>query len=226
MPTVFITGANRGIGLEFARQYAAEGWRVIGACREPAQAAALARLGELVAVHRMDVGDHASVERLAKQLRHEPIDLLINNAGIYGGSGQGFGRVNYEAWAQVLRTNTMGPLKVTECFVDHVASGEQKRVVCISSYMGSIAQAGGGAYHYGTSKAALNYLCHAMAHDLRSRGITVIALSPGWVQTDMGGRSAPLTPEKSIASMRSAIARLKLADSGGFFDESGNKLPW
>ena len=226
MPTTLITGANRGIGLEFARQYAADGWRVIATCRTPAKATALRKLGATVTVHAMDVDDHASVEALAKELRRAPIDLLINNAGIYGGTGQRFGRLDDDAWAKVLRTNVLGPTKVSECFADNVANSDQKRIVCISSYMGSIAQAGGGAYYYGASKAALNYVCHAMADDLRSRGITVIALSPGWVQTDMGGRNAPLTVERSIASMRRVIDRLKPSDSGSFRDENGAALPW
>lgn len=226
MPTTLITGANRGIGFEFARQYAADGWRVIATCRAPAKATALRKLGAAVAVHAMDVDDHASVEALAKELRRVPIDLLINNAGIYGGTGQRFGRLDEGAWAKVFRTNVLGPAKVSECFADHVANSDQKRIVCISSYMGSIEQAGGGAYYYGTSKAALNYVCHAMADDLRSRGITVIALSPGWVQTDMGGRNAPLTVERSIASMRRVIDRLKPSDSGGFRDQNGAELPW
>jgi NAD(P)-dependent dehydrogenase (short-subunit alcohol dehydrogenase family) len=226
MPTTLITGANRGIGLEFARQYAADGWRVIAACRDPAKATALKRLGEAVSVRQMDVADHASVEALAKELRREPIDLLINNAGIYGKSGQRFGRVDYDDWARVLRINTMGPLRVSECFADHVAQSDRKLIVAITSYMGSIADAGGGAYHYGTSKAALNYVCHAMADDLRSRGIVVVAISPGWVQTDMGGRNAPLTVDQSITAMRRTIARLKPSDSGRFLDENGRELAW
>jgi NAD(P)-dependent dehydrogenase (short-subunit alcohol dehydrogenase family) len=226
MPTTLITGANRGIGLEFARQYAGDGWRVFAACREPAKATALKRLGEGVSVHPMDVADHASVEALAKELRREPIDLLINNAGIYGKSGQRFGRIDYDDWARVLRVNTMGPLKVAECFADNVAKSDRKLIVAITSYMGSIADAGGGAYHYGSSKAALNYVCHALADDLGSRGIVVAAISPGWVQTDMGGRNAPLTVEQSITAMRRTIARLKPSDSGRSLDENGRALAW
>lgn len=226
MPTTLITGANRGIGLEFARQFAADGWRVIGACRDPGKATALQRLGETVSAYRMDVDDHGSIESLANELLREPIDLLINNAGIYGGSGQRFGRVDYDNWARVLRTNTMGPLKVSECFAENVAKSETKLIVCITSYMGSIAQAHGGAYPYGTSKTALNYVCNAMAGDLRNRGITVVALSPGWVKTDMGGSGAPLTVQQSVASMRRTIERLKPSDSGRFLDENGNPLPW
>src|SRR5689334_5370812 len=128
MPTTLISGANRGIGLEFARQYAADGWHVIAACREPSKATALRRLGDAVSVHAMDVTDHASVEALAKELRREPIDLLINNAGIYGKSGQRFGHIDYDDWARVLRVNTLGPLKVSECFADRVAKSDRKLI--------------------------------------------------------------------------------------------------
>jgi NAD(P)-dependent dehydrogenase (short-subunit alcohol dehydrogenase family) len=226
MPTILITGANRGLGLGFARKAAAEGWRVFGGCRAPDEARDLRKLPGDVHVVRLDVADHASVDAAARELKREPIDVLVNNAGVYGGRRQAFGSVDYDHWAEVFRINTMGPLKVTEAFADNLSRGERKLVVSISSYMGSMTEAGSGYLVYRTSKAALNMVMATLAQDLASKGIVSIAMSPGWVRTDMGGRSAPLGVEESVDGMWRVMGKVARADSGDFLSYDGRRLPW
>ena len=231
MPTVLITGANRGLGLEFARQYAAEGWRVIATCRDPAKAKALEDIEKAssgrVAVHALDVASRESARGLAKALEGQAIDVLVNNAGVYGGDRQAFGKVDDGRWDATLRTNALGPLLVTEALAANLVAGKAKVVACVTSQMGSIADnTSGGAYIYRASKAALNAVTMSLARDLGARGITVLAFHPGWVKTDMGGRNAPVAPEQSIAGMRALIGRTKPGDSGRFVDYTGKPVPW
>jgi len=231
MPTVLVTGANRGLGLEFAAQYARDGWRVHACCRTPAKARDLARLAEgsggAIAVHALDVGDPASVAALAKALKGEAIDALINNAGAYGGDAQAFGKVDGSTWDATLRGNALGPLLVTQALVPNLEKGKGRAVMCVSSKMGSMADnTSGGAYVYRASKAALNAVAKSMALDLAGRGITVVVVHPGWVKTDMGGRSAPVERSDSIAGLRKVLAGLKPADSGRFLNYDGTPIPW
>lgn len=227
MPTVFITGASQGLGLEFARQYAADGWRVIGTCREPATADALAHLQGDVEIHPLDVTDHDQIQALAKTLKRQTIDVLLNNAGIYGPRPTPFGHVDYEAWRQVMNVNAMAPLKVCESFVDHVAAGDLKIMAALTSKMGSIADnSSGGSYIYRSSKVALNAVMKSLAVDLESRGITVFVLHPGWVKTDFGGPSALISADESVSGMRSVISGARLDDSGAFFNYDGKSIPW
>ncbi len=227
MPTVMITGANRGLGLEFVRQYAADGWHVIAACRSPARAADLKAVKGDVEIQALDVGDHAQVEAAARALKRKAIDVLINNAGIYGPRTSGLSAVDYDAWAEVLRINAMAPLKVTECFVDQVARSDRRIVAIVTSKMGSMADnTSGGSYIYRSSKAAVNAVGKSLSVDLRGRGIIVVVLHPGWVRTDMGGPSALIDAEPSVAGMRSVIAGLGPADSGHFFNYDGSPIPW
>jgi NAD(P)-dependent dehydrogenase (short-subunit alcohol dehydrogenase family) len=229
MPTVFITGANRGLGLEMARQYVADGWRVLACCREPGKAEALRALGDGrgVEIHALDVSDHNQVDDLAGRLGGTAIDLLINNAGVLGGyDHQDFADIDYDIWQDVLRVNLLAPVKVVAAFIDHVAASERKTIAFLSSQLGSIANAGGGYYIYGTSKAALNMAVKSMAIDLKPRGITVVATHPGHVQTDMGGADAPITPATSVSGLRRVFDSLKPADSGRFLRYDGVELPW
>lgn len=231
MPTVLITGANRGLGLEFATQYARDGWRVHACCRAPGKARDLAKLaaasGGAIVVHAVDVGDPASVAALAKALSGEAIDVLVNNAGVYGGDSQSFGKVDGGTWDETLRINALGPLLVTQAFAGHLAKGSQRAVLCVSSKMGSIADnTSGGSYVYRASKAALNAVVKSLALDLGKRGITVVVVHPGWVKTDMGGRGAPLDAPTSIAGLRKVVAGLKPADAGRFVNYDGTPLPW
>jgi len=226
VPTVLMTGANRGLGLEFARSYATDGWRVHACCRHPEKAKALKAVeGDLV-VHKLDVTDGLRVAGLARELADDAIDVLLNNAGVYG-PRSGFGETDFDDWLDVLKINTIAPLRMAERFVEHVARSERKLIVSISSGLGSIAMNdAGGDYPYRASKAALNMVVKGLSADLAARGIIAVALSPGWVQTDMGGSSAELTPEESVAGMRAVIDGLTPADSGRFLNYQGEDRPW
>ncbi len=223
--TVLVTGANRGIGLEFVRQYAADGCTVHACCRRPAGAAALRACG--AGVHPLDVTDRASIDALASSLAGTAIDVLVNNAATFGGSRQDFGDIDYRAWEDAVRTNVIGPYRIVEALEEHLARSSGAVVAQISSLAGSIADnRSGGSHIYRTGKTALNMVTANLARDLEARGITVIALHPGWVRTDMGGPSAPLGAPESVASMRRVIAAAGSAMSGGFFDRRGGRLPW
>lgn len=232
MKTTLITGANRGIGLEFCRQYAEDGWRVLACSRLPEKSDALNRLAaqypELIKVHALDVADHVEIERLAQVLADESIDLLINNAGIYPDSDKsGFGHTDYAEWVQAFRINTMAPLKMAEEFATQIARSRQKTIITITSKMGSIADNGsGGSYLYRSSKAAVNMVVKSLAIDLKPFGITVVVFHPGWVKTDMGGPNALISAEQSVSGMRQAIGRLTMAESGRFFGYDGQEIPW
>lgn len=232
MKTLMITGANRGIGLEFARQYAAEGWRVIACTRDPGKSDALNKLAdqspELIMIHALDVADHAQIENLAQVIGNESIDLLINNAGIYPDSDKGgFGHTDYAKWMEAFSINTMAPLKLTEAFFGQLARGSQKTIATISSLMGSMADNGsGGSYLYRSSKAAVNMVVKNLAIDLKSAGITAVVLHPGWVKTDMGGPDAMISATQSVSGMRHVIGRLTLNDSGKFYGYDGQEIPW
>lgn len=227
MPTCLITGANRGLGLEFARQYAAEGWKVIASCRRPAEAEALNALEGEIEVHPLDVADFARIEELAKKLGDVPIDLLINNAGIYGPRVVPYASVDYAAWAEVLRVDTMAPLKISAVFSENVAKSKLKRIVAITSNLGSIGEnTSGGSYIYRSAKAALNAVMKSLAIDLSQKRIAVAVLHPGWVATDMGGPGAKIEAFESVAGMREVIDGLSLENSGLFFNYDGTALSW
>jgi NAD(P)-dependent dehydrogenase (short-subunit alcohol dehydrogenase family) len=231
MPSTLITGANRGIGLEFARQYLADGWQVYAACRDPDSASELRRLADdrddKLQILALDVTDPASVQAAAVKLDGQAIDLLVNNAGIGGPRGQTIGHIDYEAWMKVLEVNTMGPMRVSEAFVDHVARSERKLIVILTSGMGSLADnTSGGSFAYRSSKAAVNMVMRSLSIDLAPRGITCVVVNPGWVQTDMGGSHATLTTVKSVTMLRSLIDTLGPAQSGKFFNYDGREYAW
>ena len=227
MSTILITGANRGLGLEFARQYAVEGWRVLACCRDPDAAGDLTAIAGEIERHRLDVADQGSIDQLAVVLGSEPIDILLNNAGINPGREWRFGETDPETWIEVLRINALGPMKMAERFADNVAGSECKKIMFISSRMGSIgSNQQGGNYCYRASKSALNALMKSMAVDLAPLGIIVAAFHPGWVQTDMGGPSAPLPATDSAAGLRRVIAGLNKDKSGGFYNYDGEQIPW
>jgi NAD(P)-dependent dehydrogenase (short-subunit alcohol dehydrogenase family) len=230
MPNVLITGANRGIGIEFARQYVADGWRVRATCRDPSAADELNRLAEgsdgRVTLHALDVRDRAQTVALARELAGAPLDLLLNNAGVMGPRPQGLGEIDDQAWAEVLDINVMGPLRMAEAFVDNVAASDRKLIVTLSSRMGSMAENSGGHYIYRSSKAAVNSVVTSLAIDLAARGIIAICFHPGWVQTDMGGAGAAVTPADSVSGMRLVIEGLGAEDSGRFFNYDGGMVAW
>ncbi|TXI28856.1 MAG: SDR family oxidoreductase [Nitrosomonas oligotropha] len=232
MRTMLITGANRGIGLEFVRQYAADGWRVVACCRKPAAAEALNRLAaqylNQVTVHALDVTDHVQIDQLTQTLSDQPIDLLINNAGVYPPArGDALGETDYAAWQQAFAVNTMAPLKMTEAFIQQVSRSELKTIVTITSKMGSIADnRGGGSYIYRSSKAGVNIVMKSLSIDLNPQKIIAVVLHPGWVKTDMGGPGALITTEQSVTGMRRVIGNLTLQDSGKFYAFDGKEVPW
>jgi len=232
MKTTLITGANRGIGLEFTKQYAADGWRVIACSRHPENSDALNKLAiqypDLVKIQALDVADHVQIERLAQILANESIDLLINNAGIYPASDAGgLGHTDYADWLLAFRINTMAPLKMAETFTAQIARSKQKTIVTISSKMGSVADnSSGGNYLYRSSKTAVNMVVKSLAIDLKPVGITAVILNPGWVKTDMGGPNAMISTEQSVSGIRQVISKLTIADSGKFFDYDGRMIPW
>ena len=227
MPSVLITGANRGLGLEFTRQYASDGWRVFAACRDPAGARDLAAVEGDVFAETLDVDDGPKVAALANKLSGQPIGVLINNAGIYGPKDVTRDTVVYDAWGQVFRTNAMSPLAVSAAFAANVAQGGQKKIITLSSIMGSIAENdSSGDFIYRSSKAAVNAVMKSLARDLKSEGITVAVLHPGWVRTDMGGPDAAIEAPESVTGMRAVIAGLKESDSGRFLNYDGTEIPW
>lgn len=221
--TVLITGANRGLGLEFARQYAAAGWNVIGTARKPDKSAKLNALG--VSVMKLDVTNAGEIQKLASDLGEQSIDLLINNAGIFPRSGS-LDEVDFADVSKTYEVNTIGPMRVTRALLPHLRRGKSKLVVNITSGLGSIANNGGRYYGYRESKAALNMFTRTLAAELKDEGFTCIAMSPGWVKTDMGGPNANLTPAESITGMRSVIDGIGPADTGTYKNYDGETLPW
>ena len=207
MPTALITGAGRGLGQELARQYAADGWDVIGTTRR-----------------EMDMNRVEEIRRFAARLKGRPIDLLFCNAGITGKKGMAPGSFDFESWEEVMRVNVLGAAAVAEAFLDQVAKSEGKTIAMMSSRLGSITESSGMTLPYATSKAALNMLVKGLA--ATQRNIIVVALSPGWVRTDMGGESAPLSPQASVTGLRRVIGGLTPADSGKFLSYEGKPIPW
>lgn len=227
--TVLITGANRGLGLEFVKQYAEAGWQAIACCRWPDEARELQALaersGDQVEIHQLDVADFEEIDALALILQGKPIDLLINNAGVYPQSN--FGEVNYEAWAETFHINSMAPMKLAEAFVSHVAASNLKKIVTISSKMGSLDDnTSGGNYIYRSTKTAVNMVMRSLAIDLKPMGIASSILHPGWVRTDMGGPDGLIDAPESVAGMRRVIEALTLENSGRFIAYDGQVVPW
>lgn len=221
MKTILITGANRGLGLEFSRQYLAEGAQVFACCRSPQQAEQLNALQGHLRVLPLEVSQSESVEKLVAQLATTPIDIVINNAGV--------GDVkepDATAWLQIFATNSVAPAMLALALKNNLLLGREKKLVTITSQLGSIANHTGGLHPYHASKAAVNNFMRGLSIEWRSLGIAVGLFHPGWVQTDMGGQSAPVTPEQSVSGLRQRIAELHLENSGTFRDYADQPLPW
>ena len=236
--TVFITGSNRGLGLEFVRQYLAQGWRVIASCRAPLAAEDLQSLFtpqnagddgvvlpppdlQLLA---LDVADFSQINNLPDALSAERIDLVIHNAGIYGGEEQMLGSLDVEMWKKILEINTIAPAKITEALMPVLRDGAA--IAFVTSLMGSITDnSAGGAYLYRSSKAALNAVGKSLAIDLAGR-FPVVLLHPGWVKTRMGGPNGLIDVQTSVEGMRSIIEQLSNENSGRFIRFDGKELPW
>ena len=227
MDTVMITGANRGIGLELARQYASDGWRVIATCRNPAGAGDLAAIEGEIEVYSLDVADDSQVESLVKELKGTAVDVLINNAGIGGAGNVDINNLDYEEWLNVFRVNTLSPIRVSVAFLPNVAASKLKRIVTVSSGAGSLtSNISVGTYAYNSSKTAVNAVMRRLSSDLQEQGIVVAILNPGWVKTDMGGPNAKISATESISGMRKVIEKLTLKSTGRFLNYDGGEIPW
>lgn len=236
MPTILITGANRGLGLEFVRQYAADGWKVIACCRMPDNAKELQELaaGADIAIEQLDVTDFAAIDALGEKYAGVPIDVLLNNAGIIGPvpiaehiERQHFGTMDYGVWEEVLRTNTFAPVKMAEVFLENVAASEQKKIVTISSSVGSITEMNIPALAYSSSKTALNRVMTTIAGQLKERGIIVAMYCPGYVKTRMDAYGfATVEIPESISALRPMIADLTLQQTGSFSGHDGRTIGW
>jgi NAD(P)-dependent dehydrogenase (short-subunit alcohol dehydrogenase family) len=232
--TVLITGANRGLGLEFARQYAADRWDVIATCRYPEKGRELLQLRERnhkVSLQALDVTRDESVKRLADTLAGKPVDLLVLNSAIYTRNGNTLGELNFDGWRESFETNVLGAIRVAEALIENVAASTRKQIAAISTGMGSVQALGstigfGLAYQYRASKAALNMTMSILAKEVEPRRISVVIFSPGWVQTDMGGANAALTPEQSIGGMREVLDENPMKLTGKFLGYDGATWPW
>lgn len=237
MATILLTGANQGLGLEFTRQYAADGWDVIACCRTPETGDALRALADdnsVITIEQLDVRDHAAIEALGTKYAATPIDVLLNNAGMIGPvpvadhiHRQHFGSMDYDVWRDVIETNTFAPIKLAETFIDNLAASEQKKLVNISSNVGSIAERCQPAIAYATSKSALNRATTIVAEQLKDRGIIVALFCPGAVKTRMNGwGNANVDIEPSVSSLRPLIESLTISDTGSFRDYTGRTIAW
>lgn len=226
MQTVLITGANRGLGLEFTRQYAQAGWNVIACCRNPQTATQLAGNSKHMRIIQLDVQDHQKIDMLAIELKGVAIDILISNAGVYG-ERYGLGAIDYQHWQTAMEVNVFSALKLAEIFAANLALSEQGMFIAISSLMGSMADnSSGGSYIYRSSKAALNAAMKSLSFDFRQHGIGVLIFHPGWVRTDMGGPHGLIDVDESISGMRQVIENFKLSQTGSFIKYDGTLLPW
>ncbi len=226
---VLVTGANRGLGLEFVKQYAEAGATVYACCRDPGSKD-LRKIsdatGGKVSLHGLDVANAQSVAALAKGFGREPLDILINNAGIYGPRNQTADDMDYEGWAQTFAVNTIAPFRMAQAFHANLSAGRERKLITITSGMGSTARQPGDYFAYRSSKAAVNNVMHGLAQAWRDDGIISVVIHPGWVKTDMGGKNADLEPHESVAGMRRVISKLGKADSGRFLDYRGQEIPW
>ncbi|WP_089176122.1 SDR family oxidoreductase [Bosea sp. AS-1] len=223
MATIVITGCDTGLGVEFARQYAAEGNKVYATCLDPGTALETRAIPGDVEVLKLDMTDHADIAALSATLAGRPVDILLNNAGI-GRPHPPFGETDYANWRRILETNLIGPMKLAETLVENVAASELKIMAFVSSRMGSIAlNQSGGSYAYRSSKAGLNMVVKGLAVDLAPRHISVIALHPGWAATEPGGR-VPVA--ESVAGMRGVLHRAGRHHTGIFQTYHDQPLPW
>lgn len=233
MPHVVITGANRGIGLALVKHYLLQSWTVTATYRNAKNSAELIALAQnetaLTAVE-LDVTDYPAVNQFAQSSFIKnvgSVNLLINNAGYYGPKGYGFGNTDVEEWRKVFEINSIAPLKLVEAFFENLNSGQGKTVACISSKVGSMAEnTSGGGYLYRSSKAAVNSVAKSLHNDLHPHGFHVVALHPGWVQTEMGGPNALISTEESAKGLYEVIESIDAEKSGGFYDYQGNAIPW
>lgn len=228
---ILITGANRGIGLEMVKYSMEQGWSVFACCRNPHSADRLFNIAKLsngkVSVHIADMLELATIQALSYELRNEPVDMIINNAGVYGSDNNKFGSVDAVNWLQAFQVNAIAPLKMVEAFAEQLFMGKRKIVACMSSKMASMADNGyGNSYIYRSSKAALNAVVKSLSIDLKEQGVISVAFHPGWVKTEMGGPNAEITTRQCVEQLFGHLTRLSFKDSGRFIDIDGSDIPW
>ncbi|RED52543.1 SDR family oxidoreductase [Aestuariispira insulae] len=225
MPTILITGANRGIGQALATSYQAAGWKVYAARRYGG-----AVVPEGTHPVRLDVGDEHSIKALKDQLGDEPIDVLWNNAGVFLDKGKDLAKLPDEDWLESFRVNCVAPIRLAEMLIDNVAASDRRVMAFTSTKMASLARYGQGSIAYRSSKTALNMAVRCLSHDVAPRGISCIMLHPGWVKTDMGGEAADIDVETSVSGMRKTVDQAgpgQQADyNGRFFDYDGSAIDW
>jgi len=228
MTTVLVTGANRGLGYEFVKQYSENKFDVFACCRNVNEAKKLKELAEIsenIKIYELDVGNVKTIQNLSKQLQNEKIDVLINNAGIYRSST--IGNINYEEWIESFKVNTIAPYQIVENFLEQIINSDLKKVVSITSKMGSIDDnTSGGSYIYRSSKTALNSMMRSLTHDLKNQGVATLTLHPGWVRTDMGGPGGWINSIESVQGMIKQIDKLTIDDSGKYLDYAGKTINW
>ncbi|GAL32246.1 short-chain dehydrogenase/reductase SDR [Vibrio maritimus] len=230
MATVLVTGANRGLGLEFVRQYANKGWTVLAACRSPEQATelnALATDNEFIELLRLDVTNESDINRLSETLQGRAIDHLMLNAGVLGDDCATLGQMTQAKWLQVLSVNTVAPALLIQALSENVAASEHKTIIGISTRVASLSDnSSGNMYSYRASKVALNQILVSAAKNLESQGVKTLAIHPGWIQTDMGGENATFTVEESALGIISVAESLTLEQSGTFRVFDGASIEW
>ena len=225
--TVLITGANRGLGLEFVRQYAIDNYEVIACSRKINKKDDLHKLQvkfKNISIYKLDVANFSSIDQFAKSLK-SPIDILINNAGVYPDSS--IDHINYDTWLEAFKINTLAAFKMTKAFLPHLKKSHLKKVASLTSKMGSIDDnSGGSEYLYRSSKTALNMVMKSLSIDLKPYDLALITLHPGWVRTDMGGPNGLIDADESVAGMKHQIDELSMKTSGQFIAYDGKKIPW
>ncbi len=232
MASILVTGASRGMGLEWVRLCGERGWRVYATCRDPFEAGELRRLDEqldTVSLHKLDVTDPAQIATLARTLPNASIDVLLHNAGVWYDwePTQRVGKLNFETWEETWRVNVLGVARITDALLEQVARSDLRLVVGITNEMGCVSNISSpGSYAYRASKAALNAMLHGMSHELRKRNVGVLLLHPGWVRTKLGGESASLSPAEAVEAMLERIAGFTMEQTGRLFNYRGREIKW
>ncbi|PSW14731.1 SDR family oxidoreductase [Photobacterium sanctipauli] len=229
MSTVVVTGANRGIGLALVKEFIKLGWHIIATCRDPENATVLNQLAldnSRLCIYPLEVTDEHSVAAFCSALEGKTIDVLVNNAGIFGGDEQSVDNMDYQAWLSVFEVNTLAPFRISTLLKPNLLLASNPRVISISSCMASLSGESVGSYAYRSSKTALNKVMQVLANEYRQEGIIVCPIDPGWVRTDMGGENADISVEESASGLVSLIENLKPEHSGRFFTWNSKEVPW
>mgnify|MGYP001212943334 FL=1 len=230
MARILITGANRGLGLEFVERYLESGDDVMASYRNEDSSFDLIKMSNErsnLKLLQLDVSSNKSLNSFAENLGDSPIDIFINNAGVYGPRNSSFGNVDEENWIPAIKINAIAPILLTQLIIKNIKSGADKKLIYITSKMGSIDDnKGGGAYVYRSSKTALNAVVKSLSVDLENEGIVVALIHPGWVKTDMGGPNALIDKETSVRGMTEVISNLDISSTGNFYNYDGSIIPW